>query len=89
MTTSSTIDSILKLPSEIQNEIASYKHRTQMKNVFREMLYVKCEYCKRYVKKSWAVYGEVVFLDFVYCSDSCYSQHNYQYTQFCRGMGFY
>jgi len=46
---------ITKLPVNLQNDINLYKHQQKMNKVFHELLYIQCENCNKYVKKTSAI----------------------------------
>ena len=59
-------------------------HQQKMKSVFHDIIHVKCDYCKKYGKRKYAINEEVCFYDFTYCSYHCYCLHKKDFSQICR-----
>jgi len=72
---------ITKLPTELQNYINQYEHRQKMTQVFHELLYIQCENCNKYVKKTNAINTEIVNYDFTFCGDKCCYEYRYRFTK--------
>jgi hypothetical protein len=70
-----------KLPTNLQQEINRYKHQKIMHQVFHELLYIKCENCNKYVKKTRAIITEIVNYEFTFCGNKCYNDYSYRFTK--------
>lgn len=66
------------LPEYIQNLIGEFnvEHREQLKNVFKEMLNIECEYCINIIERKNI---EIINNGFVYCSVKCVYNDKYCY----------
>ena len=73
--------SITKMPANLQQDINRHKHKKIMNQIFIELLYIKCENCNKYVKKTRAIYTEIVNYEFVFCRDKCYHEYSYRFTR--------
>ena len=62
------------------------EHKQKMKIVFHDIIHLKCDYCKKYIKRMYAIHEEVCFYDFIYCSDTCYCLHKQDFTRYHREM---
>jgi hypothetical protein len=70
-----------QLPANLQQDINQYKHRKNMHHIFIELLYIKCENCNKYVKKTRAINTEIVNYDFTFCGNKCYDDYSYRFTR--------
>jgi len=70
-----------KLPKDLPDIINLYKHQKKMNQVFIELLYIKCENCNKYVKKTRAINTEIVNYDFTFCGEKCYREYSYRFTK--------
>jgi hypothetical protein len=69
------------LPKDLQDDILKYKHQKIMHQVFHELLYIKCENCNKYVKKTRAIITEIVNYEFTFCGNKCYNDYSYRFTK--------
>jgi hypothetical protein len=69
-----------KLHANLQHDINLYKHQQKMNKVFHELLYIQCENCNKYVKKTCAINTEIVNYDFTFCGYKCYHEYSYRFT---------
>ena len=46
-------------------------HRQLMKSVFEELKYVKCDYCNNFIIRIDAIYKQILFSNWYYCSEYC------------------
>ena len=42
-----------------------------MKSVFEELKYVKCDYCNNFIIRIDAIYKQILFSNWYYCSEYC------------------
>ena len=70
-----------QLPANLQQDINRHKHKKIMNQVFIELLYIKCENCNKYVKKTRAINTEIVNYDFTFCSYKCHHEYSYRFTK--------
>jgi hypothetical protein len=70
-----------KLPANLQHDINLYKHQQKMKQVFHELLYIQCENCSKYVKKTSAINTQIVNYDFTFCGYKCHNEYSYRFTK--------
>ena len=73
--------SYAKLPKDLPDIINLYKHQKKMNQIFIELLYIKCENCNKYVKKTRAINSEIVNYDFTFCGEKCYRDFSYRFSK--------
>jgi hypothetical protein len=73
--------SYAKLPKDLPDIINLYKHQKKMNQIFIELLYIKCENCNKYVKKTRAINIEIVNYDFTFCGEKCYRYFSYRFSK--------
>jgi hypothetical protein len=70
-----------KLPANLKHHINLYKHQQKMNQVFHELLYIQCENCSKYIKKTSAINTEIVNYDFTFCGYKCYHEYSDRFTK--------